>query len=117
MVYYSETEGERQVIFDKRQLDFDVNWGTNKGFEGIAVDCKNMVAYIAKERDPRFIISYDLNKKEITDINLKDSEGDISDLKYQDGYLYILERNANLIAKMDAVSKKIISKVSYKNTL
>lgn len=116
IVYYSGTEGERQVVFDKNQLDFDLNWGTNKGLEGIAVDCKNMVAYIAKERDPRFIITYDLKTKEITDINLKDSEGDISDLKYQDGYLYILERNANLIAKMDAVSKEIVSKVSYKNT-
>jgi len=116
IAYYSETEGERQVVFDKNQLDFDLNWGTNKGLEGIAVDCKNMIAYIAKERDPRFIISYDLQNQKILDINLKDSEGDISDLKYQDGYLYILERNANLIAKMDVVSKEIVSKVSYRNT-
>lgn len=116
IAYYLGNDGERQVIFDKSQLDFDVNWGTNKGLEGIAVDCKNKVAYIAKERDPRFIISYDLKKKEITNISLKDSEGDISDLKYEDGYLYILERGANLIAKMDAVSKEIVSKVSYRNT-
>lgn len=115
IAYYSETEGKSQVIFDKNQLDSDLNWGVNKGLEGLAVDCENQVVYMAKEREPRFIISYDLNNKQITDINHKDSKGDISDLKYQDGYLYILERNENLISKMDVNTKQVVAKVSYKN--
>lgn len=116
IAYYSGNAGVSQILFEKEQLGFDLNWGHNKGLEGLAVDCKNQVLYMAKERDPRFIASYDLKTREIKDITLKDSEGDISDLKYEDGYLYILERNENLISKMDVATNKIVARVSYKNT-
>ena len=116
IAYYSGIAGTSKVMFKKEQLGLDLNWGSNKGLEGLAVDCKNQVVYMAKEREPRVIMSYDLNTKEITDIKLNDPDGDISDLKYQDGFLYILERNENVISKMDVATNAIVSRVSYKNT-
>ena len=116
VAYYSDSEGVSQVIFEKDQLGGGIDWGTNKGLEGLAVDCENQVVYMAKERGPRFIFSYNLNTQAITDLSPKDAEGDISDLKYQNGYLYILERNENVISKMDVITKQIVDRVSYKNT-
>ncbi len=116
VAYYSNIEGKSQVIFNKNQLTNELNWGTNKGLEGFAVDCENQIAYMAKERDPRFIITYDLKNQEIIDLSNQDSDGDISDLKYENGFLYILERYENQVAKMDVNTKEIVSRVSYKNT-
>ena len=116
IAYYSSTAGNSQIFFRKDQLGPELDWGINKGLEGLAVDCENKVVYMAKEREPRFIISYDLTTKEITDLNLQDSKGDISDLKYQEGYLYVLERNENIISKMDVETKEIVARVSYKST-
>ena len=112
---FQYSEGRLQVVFDSKQLN-TVDWGSNKGLEGIAVDCANQIIYLAKEREPRFILIYDLEKQEILDISMKDSVGDISDLKFEKGFLYILERNENLVAKMDVNTLKIVSRVSYKNT-
>lgn len=114
--YISDLTGQSKLIFDFKQLGDPLDWGTNKGLEGIAVDCTNKILYLAKEREPRFIISYDMTKKVITGINLKDSLGDISDLKYESGFLYLLERNENLIAKVDVTTMEIVDKVSYKDT-
>jgi hypothetical protein len=49
-------------------------------------------------------------------VGFEDSKGDISDLKFENGFLYVLERNDNLVVKLDANSLEVISKVSYKNT-
>ena len=116
IAYYSSHDGFSQVFFRKEQFDPELNWGSNKGLEGLAVDCENQVVYMAKEREPRFIISYDLKTSEIIDIKMKDPYGDISDLKYQDGFLYILERNENIISKMDLSNREIVARVSYKST-
>ena len=115
-VYLLEN-GESEIIFSKDQLGPNQNWGTNKGLEGLAVDCENQILYLAKERQPRFIISFDLKSKSIKEIiNLEEPAGDISDLKIENGFLFILERKENLIAKMELNTKNIVSKVSYKDT-
>ena len=81
------------------------------------MDCKNNVLYLAKERQPRFIIVYELENEQVTDIiSFPDQEGDISDLKIENGFLYILERNANYVTKMDLSTQQIVSRMSYKNT-
>jgi hypothetical protein len=103
-------------VFDKDLVKISEGWGTNKGLEGIAVDCDKMILYLAKEREPRLIISYNLETKQLIGVGFEDSKGDISDLKFENGFLYVLERNDNLVAKLDANSMKVISKVSYKNT-
>lgn len=107
---------ESKLIFDKAKVKTMGSWGNNKGLEGVAVDCNNMVLYLAKEREPRFIITYDLKSDEVVDVSLKDSESDISDLKFENGFLYILERNHNLIAKMDVNTRQVVARVSYKAT-
>lgn len=112
----SMTTGEYREVFDSGQLPTKLDWGTNKGLEGIAVDCQNKILYLAKEREPRFIITYDLEKKHVTNITMNDPLGDISDLKYENGFLYILERNENTVAKMDVRFMDVVSKVSYKST-
>ena len=115
-VYLLEN-GASKIIFSKERLDPDQNWGTNKGLEGLAVDCENQILYLAKERQPRFVISFDLKLNSIKEIiYLEEPTGDISDLKIENGFLYILERKENLIAKMDLNTKSIVSKVSYKDT-
>ena len=114
--YVTDLKGHTRLIFDCKQLDTKMDWGTNKGLEGIAVDCTNKILYLAKEREPRFIITYNLDKKEVIAISMKDSKGDISDLKYESGFLYVLERNANLVAKIDIRTMEVVDKVSYKET-
>ncbi len=114
--YVFTSTGRYELLFDSKQLDTSLDWGSNKGLEGIAVDCDNRVLYLAKEREPRFIISYDIEHRKVLNTIFKDSKGDISDLKFEGGFLYILERNENIVSKMDVKTNQIVRRVSYKNT-
>lgn len=95
---------------------------TNAGFEGIAIDCKNQVLYIAQERQPRAIIVVDL--KTNTPIEIFQTAVDkgnkitpsYADIHFENGFLYLLERNAHLITKIDIKTKKIISKFKFGKT-
>ncbi len=91
------------------------DWAKNAGYEGIAVDCDELKLYLAKEREPRIIYKVDLNKGDIEDqFNVNDLEElDYSDIKVENGYLYILERHGNFISKVDLISKKLVARVSY----
>lgn len=115
---YLFNDGHNKIIFDSNKLTKTLNldWGTNKGIEGIAVDCENQILYLAKEREPRFIVAYDMESDEIINMSQQDNVGDISDLKFQHGYLYILERKDNLVSKMDVKTMQVIQQVSYKQT-
>lgn len=93
-------------------------WKGNTGLEGLAIDCENEILYLAKEREPRFIFSIDIKSGEISqpfDIPQTHSN-DFADLKFENGFLYALERNGNYIAKIDVVSGQVLAKVSYRNT-
>lgn len=115
--YLKDEADKSHMIFNKGQLRDGLKWGTNSGLEGLALDCENHLLYLAKERDPRFIVTYDMKEQMITDIfDLPDSESDISDLKFQNGFLYMLERNANYITKINAQTKQLIDRVSYRET-
>jgi len=107
--------------------------GGNAGFEGIAADCEGKILYIAKERDPRMIFKVDMNTwkvLEVKDVATSDRAGqrvinfktgiglmeigpDISDLFYQNGYLYLLERNTFEIAKVNPKDFSVVARVSY----
>lgn len=95
---------------------------TNAGFEGLTVDCKNKILYIAQERQPRAIIVVDL--KTLTTLDIFDTPGvkvgkvspDYADLFFQNGYLYALERNFHRILKIDPSTKKVIANYSYGHT-
>jgi len=105
-----------QIIFNKGKLRDGLKWGTNSGLEGLAIDCERRILYLAKERDPGFIVSYDLEDQRVLDIfNLPDTKGDVSDLKFEDGFLYLLERTENYITKINVNTKQVVAKVSYKD--
>ena len=93
------------------------NWG-NAGWESLAIDCENQTLYLAKERQPRQVYEIDLvSLKVITTFNIPETESnDFSDAKFENGYLYLLERNGNYIAKIDVKTKKVVQKVSYRKT-
>jgi len=113
--YLYDGKGNSQVIFNKGVLRDGLKWGTNSGLEGLAVDCERKILYLAKERSPRFIVIFDLEGEKVLDIfNLPNSDGDISDLKYENGFLYMLERNENLVTKINVQTKQIVDQVSYK---
>jgi hypothetical protein len=92
---------------------------TNAGFEGVAIDCKNNLAYIAQERSPRGIFQIDLKTQKITDSFLfnnketKNGSNDYADLYFENGFLYLLERNNHLITKYSIKEKKIVASMSF----
>lgn len=91
----------------------------NAGFEGLALNCKEQVLYIAQERDPRAIIIYDLKDKSYQGIIQTELETktqispDYSDLYYSNNFLYVLERNEWNILKIDLKTKEIIERFSF----
>lgn len=107
--------------------------GANAGFEGIAADCANNILYVAKERDPRAIFKIDMTSWKVLAVkdfpgsdrtgqkvvNFMTGEGlleigsDISDLLFDNGYLYALERNTWEIAKLNPADFSVIGRVSY----
>ncbi len=92
---------------------------TNAGFEGVAVDCKNNIAYIAQERSPRGIFKVDLKTQKILESFLFNNEegphgsNDYADLYFENGFLYMLERNNHIISKYSLKEKKIVATVSF----
>jgi hypothetical protein len=91
---------------------------TNAGFEGIAIDCPNKIMYIAQEREPRAIIVVDMQTNTPVDIYQvgKTTIGinpDYADLYFENGFLYILERNAYKILKVDPKLKTVVAEASF----
>ncbi|MEP3389621.1 MAG: SdiA-regulated domain-containing protein [Reichenbachiella sp.] len=89
----------------------------NAGWEGLTIDCENQVMYLVKERQPRNIIRVDMKNWQILeqfDIPQHDSN-DFSDVKFQNGFLYLLERNGNFVTKVDIKQKKVLQKYHYKH--
>ena len=94
---------------------------TNAGFEGVTIDCKNQILYIAQERGPRAIIVVDLKTKEAIDIYQTEQEKenkhpDYADIHFENGFLYILERNFHRVLKVDPKTKKIVDTVTFGHT-
>ncbi len=99
------------------------DWG-NKGLEGIAFDSKNGFLYLAKEREPRRIFRINLKTGIIGEpfkkVLANQTIGyDISDMKYENGYLYILERSSGTVIRIDVKTNKTFSysfqHIVYKN--
>lgn len=103
------------INFEKHNLKPET-W-RNAGWEGLTVDCDKQVMYLVKERQPRNIISVDMTNWKILeqfDIPQEDSN-DFSDAKFQNGFLYLLERNGNYITKVDVLKKEVVEKYHYKH--
>lgn len=113
-----------------RALDIDLStvipnpeaWG-NAGFEGIALNCETGDLFLAKERNPRFILGISLSDDAKTgrvedQIQFDAIQPDItplsfSDLYFDGGYLYALSRNHYRILKIDPHSKQIVASLSF----
>ena len=91
-------------------------WG-NSGWEGVASDCENNVLYLIKERNPRRIYVVDTKTNSVMeDFTIPDTESnDFSDAKFENGHLYIIERNGNFVTKINPKSKSVVSKYQYKD--
>ncbi|MEN8122296.1 MAG: SdiA-regulated domain-containing protein [Bacteroidota bacterium] len=95
-------------------------WG-NMGLEGLAVDCENNILYLAKERQPRRLFEIDLKLGEITEpfietLGPQKAGFDISDMKFENGYLYILERGRGLVTRINTETKEKLS-YSFQQTV
>lgn len=89
------------------------NWG-NRGLEGLAIDCKNKILYLAKEREPRRIFEIDIKTGKISEPFIKPlgeqrAGYDISDMKFENGYLYILVRGRGTIMRINTETKETLS--------
>ena len=106
--------GEIAIDFDKEE---PWNWG-NAGWEGLAADCKNNMLYLIKERQPRKILRVNLTTRQVEDnFNIPESESnDFSDAKFENSFLYLIERNGNYITKINPRTHEVIDKVSYRET-
>ena len=91
-------------------------WG-NAGWEGLAIDTKNDILYLVKERQPRMIFVYDMkSKKFIDEFDIPQTECmDFADAKFLDGHLYILERNGNYVTKIKPETHAVVSKYHYRH--
>lgn len=115
--------------FHQFKIDFETEFkklkyplekiATNAGFEGVAIDCKNEIAFIAQERSPRGIFKVDLKTQKVLDTFLFNNEegkygsNDFSDLHFENGFLYLLERNSHTITKYSVKENKIVASVSF----
>lgn len=115
VIITSLVDSVRILAIDYKQTHEDPsNWGKNTGYEGVGLDCQNMMMYLAKEREPRFLVTVDLKTgKAIGKFNPATGNEDVSDLYFENGFLYVLERNAFLVTKLDALNMEIVDRVSY----
>jgi hypothetical protein len=98
--------------------------GSNAGFEGVAVDCTRDLMYVAKERSPREIFTVQMTDWKVLRTDevepLAASAGkaagvapDFSDLAFDQGHLYVLERSARQITKVDPAGMRVVARFSY----
>lgn len=118
--FYTLRKGEETTALDIDLSDLNLKGGLfagNDGFEGMAIDCQNQIMYALKEMLPRFILTIDLKtNKVLKKWNIPHTDSfDYTDAKFENGYLYILERTGMLVAKVDPKTEKVISKFSYRN--
>ena len=112
LMYMQNKKGVFELMptdFTKVEADLS-HWGAaNAGVEGFCVDSKNSIVYFAKEREPRRLFSYDMKKNEFHtefDDVVKGNDGDISDMKYLNGFVYYLDRANCLVVRIDVKTKE-----------
>ena len=100
-----------EIPWDKYGIDRS-GWG-NKGLEAVTLDTVNSILYLAKEREPRHIFRIDLKNMEITEPFRKQLSAmagtDITDLKFEKGFLYMLERRMGRITRINIKTGELLS--------
>ncbi len=97
--------------------DFLFSGVPNAGLEGIALDCDSQVLYLGKEREQAGIISYDLKSAKIMNFKKGDELNlhSIADLFFFNNSLYVLDRFAGEIIKLNKDSLQELNRISFKN--
>ncbi|WP_169739263.1 esterase-like activity of phytase family protein [Dyadobacter crusticola] len=111
-----------QFAADGKKLNQDsyngkISYKKNDGLEGIALDPRRKVMFLAKERDSAIIYKVNMKQKENLSVlfALGDLTDDISDLQFLGNHLYVLERRKHRISKLDSTGR-IVAQVSFKST-
>jgi hypothetical protein len=114
---------EIEIDMPKLFKQFKINYydiSSNAGLEGVAVDCKNNILFMAQERQPRGIFVFNLEtKKAIRFIDFapyyesKKINPDFADIFFEGEHLYALERNHRVIAKINPVTGALVSRIGY----
>ncbi len=84
---------------DKNVFDFNSD---KKGLEGIAIDCKGNRLFVSNQANPQRVFVFNLlNSTHLTTFDLSEQgvtkENNISDLFFENGYLYVLQKNRTSI--------------------
>ena len=111
LIYFQDGGGFTPLKIDFTVLGEDMKFwsGNNAGIEGLTVDNTNYRLYIAKERDPRRIFVYEMKVGKLSapfDDVVLGNDGDISDLCYENGFLYILDRQNCLVRRLNVKTKQ-----------
>ncbi len=133
-LFFVSDEGKNKIFFvhknsceltmldlDWEKNGIDLGKNDNDGFEGLALDSENQILYIVKERSPRRLFAVDLKTGTITEpfknILFSDKKNqDFADCKYENGFLYLLERRQRRLLRLDIASGNTYS-YSYKNSI
>lgn len=122
LVYRIDTEGAaivvpHDVMDYNRRSGIEFSRKANAGFEGIAVDTRKRIVYIANERDDAIVYTLGLSAdglrlRAMAHLSMSgltgDDRFDISDLYFENGFLYVLYRRAARILKLDPGSRRIV---------
>ncbi|MFW5974939.1 MAG: SdiA-regulated domain-containing protein [Bacteroidota bacterium] len=113
--------GKDTVTSEMLGLEWDTDfsgWG-NAGIEGLAVNKQDGVIYIAKERDPARLFRVLPKDKKVKEFVLEKeiSNEDVSDMKIENGYLYLLNRAKYRIMKFSLDTRKHIATFDYSAVL
>ncbi len=120
-VYISSEEKNEIYVFPEGKVLLNANqlntsdW-KEAGIEGIAFDTKSNVLYFAKERSNAAIHSYNLDTEVLETFQTKGIRRfeDISDLYLKGNSLYVLERKARNIRKLDLETMDPVSDFNFR---
>jgi hypothetical protein len=111
-------------IFDVLPLKWpdseNMNHWKNRGLEGIALDVKTNRLFLAKERQPQKLFEVDADGFQVQQIAQQITEAsqfDISDLFYENGFLYLLNRAGFRILKMDLETSDVTDTLDYRRVM
>jgi hypothetical protein len=136
MVLDREAASIRRLAIDWRSHPEVFQGGDNAGWEGLTIDCASKIAYVVKERSPRGVYAVSLETGKVLwnrDIPTSDRccarvlewtagnglvtlKPDFSDVLFENGFLYLIERNTYEVTKVDVARWKVVARVSYFKT-
>lgn len=87
------------------------------GFKGIAVDCLSNTLYVAKTKEPAYVLSADINTGVIVNMfpvlgsksGVLEGEIEISDIAFMNNELFILDRTSSKIVQINTSTEEWIA--------